>query len=411
MADVGAASGFSRYGQLLREPHVGALLGWSMVARLSLGMGALALLLLVRSAGGSYAAAGGVAAAYSVAIGIGAPIAGRQVDRRGRLQALLPRALGFPILISAVAVLGIAGAPPIALAPVAALAGALLPPVAASLRTLLPDVVPSGLLPTAFALEASFQEVFFVAGPLLVALLATLTPSAALFGAAVTTLVGTLMLLRVEPMRAADPPHEHERTWLGALASAGVRTLVLLAVLMGLAFGAVEVAMPAFAEAHGSRALGGLALACFSAGSLVGGLLTGLRHGSDSRTQLLLFTALLPPALVLPILAGSLPAMCGLVLLAGLPIAPLITGVYRLVEQVAPAGTQGETYAWFGTAVTAGFAAGSAAGGWLVDASGVRAAILTGVVAAAGAALLVTLRRGTLGPREAAVAPRAAEST
>ena len=71
---------------------------------------------------------------------------------------------------------------------------------------------------------------------------------------------------------------ERARTGLlGALASRGVRTVVLYAATVGVGFGSVELAMPAFAEAHGSRELGGLALASFSGGSLVGGLVAGMR--------------------------------------------------------------------------------------------------------------------------------------
>jgi MFS family permease len=398
-------NGFGRYAALMREPHVAPLLGWGIVARFSLGMTPLALLLLVRSEGGSYASAGAVAAAYSVAVGIGAPLAGRQVDTRGRVQALLPRGIAYPALLGAVAVLGLTNAPTAALAVAAAFAGGLLPPVGSSVRTLLPDITPPELRSTIFALEASLQEVFFVGGPLLVALLAAITPAAALIGAAVTTFVGTLALTRVEPVRATGPHEVGDRTWAGALAAPGVRTFVTLAVFMGLAFGAIEISMPAFAELHATRAQGGLALACFSAGSLFGGLVTGLRHGTDSRRQLLTFAVILPAGLALPLLAGSLPVMCALVFLAGLPIAPLVTGAYGLVERIAPAGTHAETFAWFGTAITAGIASGTALGGWLVDDRGVRASIILGVIAAGMAALIVNARRRTLGEGEPSLAP------
>jgi MFS family permease len=391
--------GVGRYAALLRLPHVAPLLGWGMVARLSLGMTPLALILVVRSAGASYTAAGGVAAAYSIAIAAGAPFAGRQVDRRGRVHVLLPRAVAYPALLGAVALLGLVDAPVAVLAAGAAGAGALLPPVGASVRTLLPSIAPGELRSTAFALEASLQEVFFVGGPLLVALLATIRPFAALLGAAVTAGVGTLALTRVAPVRETEPPVVEERTRIGALGARGVRTIVSLAVFMGLAFGALEVAMPGFAERHGSRALAGLALASFSAGSLVGGLVTGLRHGVDDRARVLVFATLLPAGLALPLLAGSIPVMCALVFVAGLPIAPLVTGAYGLVDRIAPQGTHAETFAWIGTAISVGLAGGTAAGGWLVDAHGVRASIGASVAAAVLAAALAAARRDTLGSR------------
>ena len=52
--------GLARYGALFRVPHVRRLVLSGMLARLPAGMIGLALLLLVRENGGSYAAAGAV---------------------------------------------------------------------------------------------------------------------------------------------------------------------------------------------------------------------------------------------------------------------------------------------------------------------------------------------------------------
>src|SRR5260221_7596107 len=379
MTQAPEAIGAGRYLALLRAPHVAALLGWGMVARLPLGMTPLALLLVIRGEGGSYAAAGAVAAAYAIALGIGAPFAGRQVDRRGHTHALTPRAIFHPCLLVTVGGLALAGASTPVLAVAAAAAGATFPPLASSVRTLLPTLAPAELRATAFALEASLQEVFFVGGPLFVALLAAIPPVAALGGAAGAVALGTLALVRVPPVRdtrpALGPGHDRR----GAVTAVGVRTILLLATFMGLAFGTVEVAMPAFAEQHGSRALAGLALASFSAGSLVGGLIAGLRPAQDARRQLILFAWLLPVGLALPLRATSIPTVCGLLLLAGLPIAPLVTAAYGLVEHIAPPGAHAETFAWIGTAIMGGLAGGTAAGGWMVDAHGVSSAIVVRV--------------------------------
>jgi MFS family permease len=396
MAQHSDATGVGRYVALLRAPHVAALLGWGMVARLPLGMAPLALLLIIRGEGSSYAAAGGVAAAYAVALGVGAPIAGRQVDRHGQAHVLAPRAIVYPCLLVVVGGLALGGVPIVFVAVAAAAAGASFPPVAASVRTLLPSLLPPELRSAGFALEASAQEVFFVGGPLFVALLATIHPVAALAGAAFAVALGTLALVRVPPVRTARPAPDHDRSSRGALAAVGVRTILVLATFMGLAFGLVEVAMPAFAEQHGSRALAGLALAAFSVGSLVGGLAAGLRPATDAGRQLIAFAWLLPVGLALPLLAASIPTMCLLLFLGGLPIAPLVTAVYGLVARVAPAGAHAETFAWIGTAVTCGLAGGTAAGGWLVDAHGVRSAIAAGVVTITAGAVAVTLRRRSL---------------
>jgi MFS family permease len=62
---------------------VWALLGSSVVARLPLAMFSIALLVHARHLTGSFAAAGLVTGAYAGAVGVGGPLLGRLVDRRG----------------------------------------------------------------------------------------------------------------------------------------------------------------------------------------------------------------------------------------------------------------------------------------------------------------------------------------
>src|SRR5581483_3334311 len=84
------------YRSLLAAPHVLPLYGWALVARLPIGMAPLAIVLLVRGAGGSYGDAGLVTGCYSVARAVAAPVFGRLVDRIGNVLALSPGAVVFP---------------------------------------------------------------------------------------------------------------------------------------------------------------------------------------------------------------------------------------------------------------------------------------------------------------------------
>jgi predicted MFS family arabinose efflux permease len=59
--------------------------------------------------------------------------------------------------------------------------------------------------------------------------------------------------------------------------------------------------------------------------------------------------------------------MAVLILPAGLLIAPLGAAGNQLVGQVAPPGAETEAYTWPVTAMLAGFAAGTAVGGTLVE--------------------------------------------
>src|SRR6188472_2966882 len=86
----------------------------SLVARLPMAMLSIALLVHVRHLTGSFATAGVVAGAFAVSLGVGGPLLGRLVDRRGQTVVLLASAL-----VAGAALTGIAALP--ARAPVAVL--------------------------------------------------------------------------------------------------------------------------------------------------------------------------------------------------------------------------------------------------------------------------------------------------
>ena len=196
-------------------------------------------------------------------------------------------------------------------------------------------------------------------------------------------------------MRAWRPDGTHKGAGrLGALGSPGVRTIVLFGVCCGLAFGGAEVGMPAFAEQHGSAALGGVPLALFAAGSLVGGLVVGARTTREPGSLLRLSSVLLAVGLAPLLFASSLPVLAVLAFVAGLPIAPSFAAAYGLLDRLACPGTNAEAFAWIGTALSAGLAAGAALGGVAIDAWGVDAAFALGCGGAALGALVAVYGPG-----------------
>jgi MFS family permease len=389
--------GLARYGALFRVPHMRRLVLSGMLARLPMGMIGLALLLLVRENGGSYAAAGAVSGLYFVATAIGAPISGRLVDRRGQARIPLSRAVIFPALLVGVCALALLDAPLALIGAAAAAAGGLMPPVGASLRSLWPRMFADAeLRAAAYALEASLQEITFIVGPLLVALLtAAASPVLALGVAAVVGGVGTMLIALAEPVRAWRPEEErHAASILGALESRGVLTIIGLSGCLGLGFGATEVGFPAFAELHGGAELGSIPLSLFAGGSLVGGLVAGARVTMPPLRLLRVSAVLLTLGLALPLLGWSLPSMGVLAFLAGLAIAPVVMSAYGLVDAVAARGTAAEAFSWITTAVFAGFSVGMALGGTLIDAYGAKSSFVLGTASAALGAVLVAVGPG-----------------
>jgi len=88
-----AAASRTPYRRILAAPHVLALCSASVLARLPVGMGAVALVIFVHDRTGSFGAAGAVAGAFTIGLGATSPLLGRLVDRRGPRLVLIPSAL------------------------------------------------------------------------------------------------------------------------------------------------------------------------------------------------------------------------------------------------------------------------------------------------------------------------------
>ena len=386
----------ARYGDVLRGRGTAVPLVASIVGRLSLGMTSLALLLLVRAETGSYASAGLVSAAYALSYGVLGPARARSADRRGPRRALVLSGVVHPPLLVVLVLLAQGGAPVPVLLLAAVAGGASVPPLGPVMRALWGSLLTGRQLATAYSLEAVVVELCFVVGPLLTALLtATAGAGSAVVAAALLALTGAVWLAATPAVRAVVPhasASAGRRT--GPLSAAAVRALLLTVVGVGAGFGAVEVAVPAFAESTGSRpAAAGVLLAVWSVGSMLGGLVYGAAHlSAPHRRQLPLLVAALAVGTVLPLLvAGPVaggPLTMGAALFAyGLTIAPFSACNSVLLGEAAPAGTVTEAFAWSSSAIFGGAALGSALAGVLVERSGVPAALV--VTAGAGALALV----------------------
>jgi hypothetical protein len=308
-------------------------------------------------------------------------------------------AFGHALGLLAMVGLGESGAPAGVLVADAVITGTLMPPVSSVMRALYPRMLSGDLVRGAYALDSVLTESIFIAGPLLIAVLvAFIGAEAALVLSAVAVMSGTLLFLVAVPA-AAMPRGARAAGRLGALRAPGVRTLLFSMLPVGFAFGAVEVALPAFASDHDSPELAGVLIAIWSVASAAGGLVYGARAGALSLSRVHVRVALLLPFSFLPlVLAGPIWTMALLVVPAGLLIAPLIATRNELAGVVAPPGSATEAFTWPLTALVGGVSLGAAAAGGIIEASDWRVAVLVGAAAAALGALVSLSRRGTLEP-------------
>ena len=387
------------YVAVLRAPRAWRFSAAGFVARLPISMLGIGTVLLVENATGSYALAGAVAATLAIAAAAGGPLIARFVDRFGQRRVGLPSLVLHVAGLVGLVVAAEANAPAVLLFVTAAVAGAFQPAIGSFVRARW-AVLFSGTdrLRTAYSLEAVVDELIFITGPPLVAVLAvTVGADWALLATAVIVGVGTLLLLA---QRRTEPQPQRHATHAGsALRQTGMPMCVLVAFALGGIFGSVEITVVAFADELGQQAAAGLVLAVYAAGSMLAGLAYGVIHPrAPLRVQYVLgCTAMMIVAFPLPF-ADSIAVLTALIFVAGFAISPTLISGIALVEELVPASMLTEGLTWETTGIAAGVAAGASLSGPVVDASGASAAFWVTVgfsVAAAAMALLAqpSLRR------------------
>jgi predicted MFS family arabinose efflux permease len=390
---------------VLRAPRAARVLGASLLGRLPLGAGPLALLVFARERL-SLGSAAVLVAAFTAGIAVGGPLLARAADRWRQAPvlwlAVAGSTLGYALVAGSTAVaVGAVGA---------ALAGLGAPPFEACLRVLWRDLVPPAVVPSAYTVDIAAQELIFIVGPLATVLAtAVLGAAGGLYACAACQLAGTAWFATAAVVLAWRG-EQVRRHWLGALRSGALRVILVAIVLVGAAVGAVIVAITGYAEARGSTASAGWLIAAQAFGALIGGLGYARVRSTSPRSRLTVLAAAMAVSYA-PLLLQPPPVAMGLLLvLSGLGLPVLLTVTFLIVDRVAPAGTAAEAFAWVATAFAIGSAGGSAATGVLIDAAGsVRIGFLVSTVALAVAAAVFALLLLGSGPAvsDGRSAPRA----
>ena len=389
-----------RYLDVLRAPGVARVVVFALIGRLPFGTLPLSMVLLMRHEHYDYGQIGAVLATEALAVGVTAVFVGRLVDRIGHARVLITTATITAVAICLQATAMASGASVALLIALGVIQGATVPPVSPAMRSLWAQLIPKDQVDTAYAFDSVALELAFIVGPLLAAGLATAwTPLAGMLLSAAFYSTAAIGFATAPASRAWRPAESVERTRAGAWRSAGIRTIVVAAGCAAIAFGALEVALTAFAEEQGSRDAVGPLITVWSIGSLVGGLAYGARTwSSPASSRFLILSGLLGVgALPLPF-AGSLVAMGAFLFGTGLALAPLGATAYALLASLAPEGTSTEAYSWHIVANVVGSSIGAFAAGVLIEHAGVDWALASASISC-GLALLVGLAgRRTLSP-------------
>ena len=353
----------NRYRDLLTTPGVARIIAAQLTARLPSGMISLAYLIHVERIFDSYGQAGLVLAATSLGQAIAGPLTSRWMGRWGMRSVI-----GATIVLSLVSMAAIAFVPMALTGYVifGLLGGLATPPIQPAVRTIYPKMVNSRQLTPLFSLDASAQEIIWIAGPVVTTFLAIqIAPPVAISAAAVMLIVGGLWFLASPEVGSVRIPPSRRR--LGTVLAKGP---VLLSTVVGFLLigsaAAVEVAVVSVFGEEGSEA--GILLAMWAIASLIGGLsFGGLPIGPWAMAVRMVVVAL---GMLLAIASTNFWWLLLTLAISGAGIAPALAVMFAIVSASVKFSETAEAYGWVGSGQLIGAALGSAVAGFTIDAFG-----------------------------------------
>ncbi|SDY53186.1 MFS transporter [Herbiconiux ginsengi] len=383
---------FAPYIEVLRPQHHASIALGGFLARVPAAILGFATFLLFQRTTDSFAL-GGLVSGVVIATGaVMGPVLGRLADRHGQRRLLRIFAVTHLLSVLLLVIAGHAHVPALLFVVLAGIAGATVAPIGSFTRARWSHRYGDApQLKTAFALEAILDEMVWIIGPAVAALIAAaVDPAVGLVLSGACGFAGSLILAA---QRATDtPPHEPDtevrRPGFTPLGSARLMAVLIAGFVVGVSFGVDNVSAVAISQRDGVPELAGVILSVYSVGSILGGFVLGALPDRLSPFRLFVATALFLAVAFAP-LAFAPDTIWIMVFgfFAGAAVTPYTVGANRAVEALVPRRVVTEALSWANTAILAGMALGGPLGGLVVDAAGPRA----GYLAVSGLCLLPVL--------------------
>lgn len=381
-----------------------------LIGRFPISMRALAAMLMVLAATDSYAVAGAIGSVVTLANAAAVPALGRLSDRRGQRWLIFTALVVHVGGIIALILLTHGDAPLWTLFAAAVVFGGSGLPLGSLVRARWATLV--GGTPrqsTAYALEAFIDDIIYLTGPIIVTMLAGhLNPSAGMLVILGMVVIGWVALAM---QKATQPPVATLSAGpkRGAIAEPGLRALLLVCVMLGMWFGASNVALVAFADEQGDPSLGGVLIGL----TIFGGMVAGLLYGGITWKKPLVWRLKVTGTMLG---LGSIPLifaptfwwMVPFAVIAGLAITPTLIGLYSVLSNVVSKSAVTEGFAWIASSIAVGSSAGVATSGWLVDRFDSRSALILMAVAGLLCPVMVVINERLLSHGPPATGPEAA---
>ena len=252
-------------------------------------------------------------------------------------------------------------------------------------------------LHTAFAFESVLDEVTYMFGSVLaIGLSLSLFPEAGPLAAAIILAIGTALFAL---QRSTEPPvlPAEETGGTSAIRIPSVRTITVMLAAVGVIFGTAEVGVIAYSEALGAPDAASFVLAGYALGSLVVGVVYGLRKPRmPLANQLCVAMVIVMVTTIPPLLVWDVGGLGVALFLAGGAISPSFITAFALIERLVPGSKLTEGITWAMTGIGLGMALGSILAGYVIDTFGAQNGFWISVLAGLVALKIVVSGYGTL---------------
>ena len=364
-----------KYLSFLRTPGVARLILSAFPGRLAYGMVNLSIFFFVQHTSSSITIAGLATGTSTVTSSLTAGFRGSTIDRFGQTKPLsffIPAwVLCVFILHQQTTVTGIVAC--------CFFLGLCSPPINLSTRPLWRVIVKAEDLRTAYAIDTTILNTTAVIGPVIATRIAfSLSgPTALLVTATLMAFGGTLMISM--PHSRQWKPEPREKAMHSLFTHRPFQILLIEGMIFGLAWGVLDIAIPAISTLHHRPQLAAPLLACLAGSSIVGGIIIGGRQSSITPLQGFKVSSACVALACLP-LAFTLPgwSMAISLILVGLAIGFAQVYHWEVLEAVRPSGTATTAQAWLWTLEGSMMAVGTASGGYIVE--HISAAVALGTV-------------------------------
>lgn len=390
------------YLSVLQTHRVTSRLVAVFLSAIPLGMLSLTIVLCIQEWTGSLPAAGSVSGLFGFGNALGLGLQGWLMDRVGSRTVVLTAGSLCTVALTGFALAGTLGGSLWMVAVLAGIAGVSIPAITTAVRTWLRFTLSSeSLQSTSYALLTALFRSAVAMGPVLVSLALLMHgPTLAVGMAAVMILAATLVYTLTGGQQTQLRMSRSQAPRDTPLVSAGLRTLLVAAVLEGSAVGTIAVAIPGVMSAAGAAVLAGLGFAALALGQVLGALVFGSRDWPGPR-RLQLPVIQTSAALVagLLFLVSEEPWLLVAVMLAtGFTMAPISVLKSAMLDDAAPDQALARSYSMLVATGLISAAAGNAVAGNVAALTGVNGLLLIPVITLGLASAWTAARHHTLKP-------------